>query len=234
MTKSDYLKLIEEIEKHDRLYYIEARPIIADYEYDQLARRLEEIEKLHPEWITAFSPTQKVGGAPLKEFQQKAHRSAMLSLANSYSEQEIEDFIKRVLKNVGQEELCFSAELKMDGVAVSILYEKGVYSQALTRGDGYKGDDITEGAKTIASLPLRLSMEHPPEQLEVRGEVYLPLSSFHLANQKKEEEGEAPWANPRNAAAGSLKLLDPKEVRRRSSCSLHLSLGQRTATSPED
>lgn len=214
-SKEEYLKLIEEIEKHDRLYFVEARPSISDYDYDQLVKKLEAIEKAHPEWTLSHSPTQRVGKALQEGFKQKTHRIPMLSLANTYSREEVEDFVKRVHKLAGSQKVAFCSELKMDGVAVTVLYEDGLYVQALTRGDGQKGDDITANAKTIAALPLKLNHPHPPKRLEVRGEVFLSHAAFQAANLKKEEAGEELWANPRNAAAGSLKLLDPKEVSQR-------------------
>jgi DNA ligase (NAD+) len=215
ISKNDYLKLIEEVRKHDHAYFAKAQPIISDYEYDQLVEQLKAIEKEHPEWVLPTSPTQRVGEVATEGFRQVEHAVPMLSLANTYSKEELEDFVKRIHKWTGQTDIDFCAELKMDGVAVSVLYEKGIYTQALTRGDGKKGDDVTANLKTISALPLQLEMENPPEILEMRGEVYMPHLSFRLSNQKKEEAGEEPWANPRNATAGSLKLLDPKEVRAR-------------------
>lgn len=215
MIKQVYLNLIDEIRAHDRHYYIEARPLISDYEYDQLIKQLEKIEHAHPEWVDSTSPTQRIGETLLGGFSQSVHSTPMLSLGNTYSEEELADFIKRVHKLTGLSDLPFCAELKMDGVAVSVRYENGCYKRALTRGDGERGDEITANLKTLASLPLKLDMKNPPEFLEVRAEVYMPLDTFRKANQRREEEGEQPWANPRNATAGSLKLLDPKEVARR-------------------
>lgn len=215
MTKQDYLKLIETIRTHDRHYYIDARPLISDYDYDQLIKQLEEMERLHPEWVESSSPTQRIGESLLGGFAQASHSTPMLSLGNTYSKEELSDFIKRVHKLTGLEKVPFCVELKMDGVAVSVRYEKGVYARALTRGDGQRGDDITANLKTVASLPLKLDLKNPPELLEVRAEVFMPLPIFQSVNQKREEEGLQPWANPRNAAAGSLKLLDPREVARR-------------------
>lgn len=215
VSKKEYIKLIKEIKKHDRLYFSKAQPVISDYEYDQLVKRAEAIEKEHPQWITSDSPTRRVGKALTSGFKQKVHRVPMLSLANTYSEEEVENFIKRVHKLTGTNKVAFCAELKMDGAAVSILYEKGVYAQALSRGNGQKGDDITANVKTIENLPLKLKMTHPPERLEVRAEIFMAHKDFLAANRKKEQEGEELWANPRNAAAGSLKLLDPQEVSKR-------------------
>lgn len=214
ISKQDYLKLIKEIQEHDRHYYVEHRPNISDYEYDQLMEKLIQIEKSHPEWVLPTSPTQRVGETLTHGFRELPHAAPMLSLANTYSEEELRDFVQRVYKLAGRSDVAFCAELKMDGVAVSVRYENGGYVRALTRGDGKKGDDITANLKTLGPLPLQL-MGQSQGALEVRGEVYMPHQVFQELNEKKEEEGEEPWANPRNAAAGSLKLLDPKEVKQR-------------------
>ncbi len=210
--KHEYEHLIEEIKKHDRHYYVENAPKISDFQYDKLYKKLEEFEKKHPDWIKPTSPTQRVGETLTKGFSQVAHSQPMLSLANTYSEEEVEDFVKRVHKLLPHHKVNFCCELKMDGVAVSIRYEKGVFVRGLTRGDGKKGDNVTANIKTIASLPLELSGSDIPDVLEVRGEVFMPHEVFQELNKEKEDEGEEPWANPRNAAAGSLKLLSPKEV----------------------
>lgn len=215
VAKHEYEKLLEEIRKHDRLYYVENKPAISDYEYDQLYKKLEKMEAEHPDWITPSSPTQRVGDPLRKGFRQQVHESPMMSLANTYSQKEIEDFIQRVHKLLEKRDVPLCAELKMDGVAVSVRYERGVYTRALTRGDGEKGDDITANMKTIHAVPLELSGSHIPDVLEVRGEVFMPHAAFQKQNQKKEEAGEEVWANPRNAAAGSLKLLNPHEVAER-------------------
>lgn len=214
-TRDDYLALLDDIRKHDRAYFIDADPLISDFEYDQLVNQAIALEKDHPEWVSPTSPTQRVGESSTRGFQQVVHRVPMLSLANTYSKEELADFIKRIHKWTGESRVPFCAELKMDGVAVTVRYENGIYAQAITRGDGKKGDDVTANIKTISSIPLKLDLEDPPEFLEVRGEVFMSHKAFRLANQKKEEEGEEPWANPRNATAGSLKLLDPMEVKRR-------------------
>lgn len=214
ITKENYLKLIDQIKKHDELYFEKHNPEISDYEYDLLVKKVEEYEKQHPEWIAAVSPTQKVGEKPTKGFKQVQHTVPMLSLANSYNETDVKDFIKRVYKLLNKENLAFSAELKMDGIAVSLRYENGVFSRGLTRGDGKRGDDITENLKTIKDLPHSLKGSYP-EDLEVRAEVFMSKKVFAKLNKKKEEAGEDVWANPRNAAAGSLKLLDPNETRKR-------------------
>jgi DNA ligase (NAD+) len=206
------LRLIEEIRKHDQLYYVEARPIISDYDYDHLLKQLEKIEEQHSDWILPSSPTQRVGKALIKGFKQIEHTVPMLSLDNTYSREEIEAFIQRVHKLLGKKSIAFCAELKMDGVAVTVRYENGIFVRALTRGDGKKGDDITANMKTIRALPLELTDHVIPEVLEVRGEVFMTHKVFRELNRKQEESGEDPWVNPRNAAAGSLKLLDPSET----------------------
>jgi DNA ligase (NAD+) len=212
ITRNEYRHLIEEVRKHDIHYFVHAKPVITDYEYDQLVKRIEEIERLHPDWISPSSPTQRVTPALTKGFKQVKHSVPMLSLANTYSRKELEDFIKRVQKLLGHTRIHFCAELKMDGVAVTARYENGIFTTALTRGDGRKGDDITANMRTIRSVPMELSGSHLPEVLEVRGEVFMTHKIFQTLNAEKEEAGEELYANPRNAAAGSLKLLSPKEV----------------------
>lgn len=214
-TKAEYQELIEEIREHDRRYYAEARPKISDFAYDKLVETLKEIERLHPSWVKPSSPSMRIGDTLTKGFKQIAHKHPMFSLANTYSKEEVEDFIERVHKGLGRTRIAFCSELKMDGVAVTVRYEKGVFVQASTRGDGKKGDDITANMRTIRSLPLELSSAHNLDELEVRGEVFMLHRVFKKLNEENEEAGEEPWANPRNAAAGSLKLLDPKEVARR-------------------
>ncbi len=214
MTQEEYRKLVQELLQHDVAYYEKARPKISDYQYDQLLKKLEQIEAQHPSWVLSYSPTQRVSEGTTRGFQQKEHIAPMLSLANSYSEEEVAAFVQRVHKWLGSTETSFCCELKMDGLAVSLRYEQGEFVQGLTRGDGKMGDDITANLRTIASLPMRLK-GRPPELLEIRGEVFMPLATFRELNRQKEQEGEEGWANPRNAAAGSLKLLDPELVKRR-------------------
>lgn len=200
-----YLELIEKIWHHNYFYYIEHKPVISDEEFDHLLQKLIEIEKEHPEWVTRTSPTQRVNESLSVGFQTVKHRLPMLSLANTYSKQELIDFVKRVEKGMQKGEQAFCCELKMDGIAITARYEKGEFVQGATRGDGHSGDDITENLRTIASLPLHLSKA--PDFLEVRGEVFMPHKAFL--------KGDGAWANPRNAAAGSLKLLDPKLAAKR-------------------
>lgn len=214
-TKHVYDKLCEVVWHHNRLYYVEHRPEISDEEYDALYQRLEMMEKEHPEWVTSSSPTQRVGESLTEGFKTVVHTTPMLSLANSYSKEEIEEFIKRVQKLHGGKSLAFSVELKMDGIAISALFEEGRFVRGVTRGDGRKGDDITANMRTIANLPLQLFGKEIPAVMELRGEVFMPMDVFQKLNEQKLQEGEQLWANPRNAAAGTLKLLDPKEATRR-------------------
>lgn len=211
MKRDEYLKLCDKIWEHNRLYYVENAPIISDYQFDQLLRKVEEAEKEHPEWVSAGSPSQRVGEALSGGFKTVRHKTPMLSLANTYSEDELRDFLARVYKLLESDKVTFTAELKMDGTAVSVTYENGILTGGVTRGNGREGDDITANVRTIRSLPLHLP-KGAPDSLELRGEVYLPLDAFREMNEEREEAGLDPWANPRNAAAGSLKHLDPLEV----------------------
>lgn len=217
-----YLK--EEINKHNYNYYVLDTPTISDYDFDQLLQELIVLEKEHPELVTPDSPTQRVGGEAVKEFQTVLHISPMLSLGNTYSTEELLEFDKRVHGLVNQS-LEYVCELKYDGVAISLIYEKGVLLRAVTRGDGVQGDDVTQNIKTIKSIPLKLRGDFP-DFFEVRGEVILPHKKFEQLNQEKEDIGDQPFANPRNAASGSLKLQDPAEVAKRGlDCRLYLLLG---------
>jgi len=214
-THQEYIKLVEEMIDHDKHYYDECMPVISDFEYDQKMRELLRIEKLHPDWVLPESPTQRVSEGPTKGFVQRAHLVPMQSLGNTYSKDELGDFIKRVHKLLDRKEVDYCCELKMDGTAISLCYKNGLLAHALTRGNGVMGDDVTENIKTIKSVPLKLKGDDIPEVMEVRGEVYLALSTFRALNRQREEEGLELFANPRNAAAGSLKLLDPREVAKR-------------------
>ena len=208
-----YLALVQEIEKHNKLYFGEFNPEISDYEYDQLVKRVEVLEREHPQWATA-SPTQKVGESTSKGFKSIKHIYPMLSLSNTYSKEQITEFIERVHKDLETTNVVFCAEYKIDGVALSLVYEKGKLIRAVTRGDGRMGDEVTENIKTIASIPQQVSGP-VPDLFEVRGEVYLPIKRFEALNKAREAEGKALFANPRNAAAGSLKLKDHSEVKKR-------------------
>lgn len=219
-----YAKLIDEVRRHDRLYYVEARPEISDAAYDRLYRELQDFEKAHPDLMDENSPTKKVGGAPLESFRTLRHAVPMQSLNNTYSEEELGEFLERVAKNLHGQSAEFAVEPKVDGVAVSVRYENGRLVQGLTRGDGEKGDDITENLKTIRNLPL--SVEGLPKVIEFRGEVYLPEPAFASLNRAREKAGEPLFANPRNAAAGTLKLLDSREVARRPLAVVFYGLGE--------
>ncbi len=211
-------KLRVELETHNQLYYEDAAPRISDAEYDALLRELQDIETAHPELCTPDSPTRRVGGRPLEGFVSVTHRTPMLSLENTYNEGDVTDFFRRIAKLLPGEELEVFIEPKVDGVAVSLLYEGGELRTGATRGDGTTGDDITKNLRTIREIPLKLKSRgglHPPEAIEVRGEVYLPKNAFAAVNAERVKEGLPEFANPRNAAAGSLKLLDPAEAARR-------------------
>ena len=204
------LWLCEEIEKHNRLYYQEAKPEISDKEYDKLLKELVDLEKKHPELANANSPTQRVGGAPIDGFVTLKHRLPMLSIDNTYSPSELKEFDKKVCKGLGKDKPSYMVELKIDGVAISLIYENGILTAGVTRGDGEKGDDVTQNLKTVGGVPLKLNTKKPPALLEVRGEVYMARANFARLNEQRVKEGLDKFANPRNSTAGSLKLLDPK------------------------
>lgn len=202
--------LRREIERHSRLYYIESRPEISDLEFDKLLKRLEQLEQEHPEYDSPESPTHKVGGEPIAGFQSVEHRQPMLSIDNVYNEEAVREFDQRIRKLIDVDELEYTIEYKIDGVALSLTYEAGRLVQAVTRGDGRRGDDVTHNARTIGGVPLRLAGDSPPALLEVRGEAYIANSDFADIRALQESRGEQPYANPRNSTSGALKLLDPK------------------------
>lgn len=206
--------LRREIEYHNQLYYQKAEPEISDQEFDQLLRELQELESSHPELITPDSPTQRVGGSTLEGFAQINHPVRMMSLDNTYSEGELRDFYVRVQKALGREQITCLVETKIDGVAVTVRYENGLLKYAATRGNGTTGDDITANVKTIREIPLRLPPD-VPQTFEVRGEVYMTHKVFNRINQEREGAGEPLYANPRNTTAGTLKLLDSRQVAKR-------------------
>jgi DNA ligase (NAD+) len=208
------VQLREEVRKHDQLYYEEAAPVISDGEYDRLYKQLVDLEAQFPDLVTLDSPTQRVGGKPLKAFGQIQHLSPMLSLDNTYSEQEVANFYKRIIRLLPDQRVPIVIEPKVDGVAVSVMYEKRRLKYAATRGDGVVGDDITQNIKTIRSVPHQLRGD-APAVLEVRGEAYLDKAGFEKLNKARQAAGLPLFANPRNAAAGSLKHLDPKAVAQR-------------------
>ncbi|MEO6697681.1 MAG: NAD-dependent DNA ligase LigA [Gammaproteobacteria bacterium] len=202
-------QLREEIAHHNYLYYVLDQPQIPDAEYDRLLRELETLETQNPELITPDSPTQRVGVKPLKKFGEVRHDVPMLSLANAFGEAEVMDFDRRVRERLRIESVEYSAEAKLDGLAVSLLYENGLFTQGATRGDGVTGEDVTQNVRTISAVPLKLYAKGYPKLLEVRGEVYLSKAAFAEINAKATEQGEKTFVNPRNAAAGSLRQLDP-------------------------
>lgn len=205
--------LRKEIRRHEYLYYVLAQPEISDFAFDQLMAELKALEAAHPELVTPDSPTQRVGGAVLDELPQVRHEIPMLSLDNSYNEGELSEWYGRVVRALGRKPDHLVAELKIDGVSLSLIYESGVLVRAVTRGNGEVGEEVTTNAKTIPTIPLRLPEELP--LLEVRGEVYMPRPVFLELNRRRREEGEEPFANPRNATAGSIRLLDSRECARR-------------------
>jgi len=210
--------LCAELERHNRLYYEADTPEISDAEYDALFRELQGLEKQFPDLVRPDSPINRVGGKPLEKFNQVAHRLPMLSLDNAFLDTDISEFDKRIRKELGLHAdaiVSYVCEPKMDGVAVELVYEDGLFTGGSTRGDGETGEDITANLKTIKSIPLRLNTLFPPPLLEVRGEVYLPLLPFRQMNTEREENGDPPFANPRNAAAGSLRQLDSAITARR-------------------
>ena len=207
-------ELRELLDRYDYEYYSLAKPSVSDYEYDMLMKELEGLEKDHHELITPTSPTQRVSGQPTKEFPTVIHRTPMLSLANTYNEQEIIEFDERVQSSLGSDaKIEYVVELKIDGLAVSLLYESGIFIRGAKRGDGIEGDDVTNNLKTIRSIPLKIKSGIViPKEFEVRGEVYLPKSSFEAINVQRRNNEEAEFANPRNAAAGTLSMHDSSIV----------------------
>jgi DNA ligase (NAD+) len=230
MNKNEAQKRIEklrrEIERHNRLYYIDAQPEISDREYDRLYAELLELEEQFPDLVTPDSPTRRVGGEPLKMFQSVRHLQPMMSLDNTYDFDELREFDKRVKKLLPGEKIEYILEPKVDGVSISLRYEQGQFTLGATRGDGTTGDDITNNLKTIRAIPKSLQGDFfPPALLEVRGEAYMPVKGFLQLNEERAKAEEEPFANPRNATAGSLKQLDPRIVARRPLSAVFYSVG---------
>ncbi len=223
MKRSQALKRIFElrdlIEYHNRRYYQLDDPEISDFEYDMLMRELADLEERFPDVDRTASPTQRVGALPLEKFSTVTHLTPMLSLGNAFSEEEVTEFDERIKRLLGDKaEPDFVAEPKIDGVAVNLIYEKGVFRVGATRGDGFTGEDVTQNLRTIRTLPLKmrpLDHDHVPDRIEIRGEVYLEKEAFRKLNERRVEQGESAFANPRNAAAGSLRQLDPRITARR-------------------
>lgn len=220
-------ELTDRIHYLNHRYYQDSVSEISDMEFDALLRELQDLEKQHPALALPDSPTQRVGGAITKEFRQIRHQYPMLSLGNTYSREELQEFDERVRKGLNGEPFEYICELKIDGVAISLIYENGVLTQAITRGDGVQGDEVTANARTIKSLPLKLQSTNFPERFEVRGEIFMPFKVFDAINVEREDIGEAPLANPRNAASGTMKMQDSSVVaQRKLDCYLYYLLGE--------
>jgi DNA ligase (NAD+) len=212
--KKEIEKLRAELERHNRLYYIEAAPEISDFEFDQRLKRLQELEEAHPEFADPNSPSQRVGGAPMTgDFVTVIHDPPMLSIENAYTLEELHEWDARVKKGLGVDDVEYEAELKIDGVSIDLLYENGALARAATRGDGVRGDDVTVNVRTVRALPLKITTKL--KRVEVRGEIYISAGDFKILNDQLEEAGQPVLANPRNAAAGSLRQKDPKLVAQR-------------------
>lgn len=226
-VQQEILELIDKINYYNEQYYQNDTSEISDYEFDLLLERLARLEAEFPEFKFPYSPTQRVGGTITKNFDTVYHRSPMLSLGNTYSEQEVRDFDNRVKKILSEKDIDYVCELKFDGVAISITYEKGILARAVTRGDGEKGDDVTANVKTIRNIPLRIKGAEAPEIFEVRGEVFMPNEVFESLNRERQENGEPLLANPRNTASGTLKMQDSSVVaKRKLDCYVYSLLGE--------
>ena len=206
-------ELRQQLREHEYRYYVLDQPTISDFDFDQLMRELKQLEAEHPELITPDSPTQRVGGEPAKEFPTYTFSRPMLSLENAYSEEELTDWARRVTQLAETDAVDYVAELKIDGLSVALIYENGLLDKAVTRGDGRTGEVVSGNVRTIHSVPLRLNED---VSAEIRGEVFFGLKAFRQFNDEREQAGEARFANPRNAAAGSLRQLDPSITARRS------------------
>ncbi len=234
MVKTEARRAIElrrEINFNNHRYYVLDDPVISDPEYDRLLQELQELESEYPELLTADSPTQRVGGAPAEGFTQVQHSAPMLSLANAFNREDLENWLRRIKALVNGAKFDLVCELKIDGLAVNLTYENGVFSQGATRGDGRVGEDVTQNLRTIKTIPLSL-LEGAPTRLEVRGEVYLPVPEFRRLNEEREEQGEPLYANPRNTGAGSVRQLDPKVTASRNMAVWIYSLGGVNAPVP--
>lgn len=217
--------LRDELNQHNYNYYVLDKPTISDFEFDQKLKQLQELENKHPEFFDENSPTQRVGGAITKNFETVSHDYRMYSLDNSYSKEDVMDWENRIQKVLGNASVQYTCELKYDGASISITYENGKLKRAVTRGDGFQGDDVTNNIKTIKSVPLTLKGDFPPK-FDIRGEIILPLEGFEKMNQELIEIGETPYSNPRNTASGSLKLQDSSEVAKRPlECLLYFIIG---------
>jgi DNA ligase (NAD+) len=226
-TASTRIKALrEEIAQHNHRYHVLDAPTISDSAYDVLLRELQSLEAAHPEWVTADSPTQRVGSPITGGFDEVRHDVPMLSLGNAFSDDDAREFFQRIADKLGRDDIAFSVEPKIDGLAISLRYDDGVLTRAATRGDGSTGEDVTHSVRTISSVPLKLIGSHWPRTLEVRGEVYMPRAAFEAFNARARERGERTLANPRNAAAGSIRQLDPKVAASRPLAFFAYSLGR--------
>ncbi|HTV54836.1 MAG TPA: NAD-dependent DNA ligase LigA, partial [Terriglobia bacterium] len=219
-VEKEIAKLREQIRYHEHRYFVLDDPEISDYEFDKLVKALQELEQQHPELITPDSPTQRVGGAVAETLPKVRHHVPMLSLDNTYSVDDLKDFDRRVRELSGRSQVEYVGELKLDGLSMSLAYDQGVLQQGVTRGDGVQGEDVTANVKTIGSVPLkvderRLKLIGGPAKFEVRGEVVMPISAFEVLNKEREAAGQPKFANPRNSAAGAIRMLDSKVVSRR-------------------
>ena len=210
--RSEYLALVDEVTEHDRRYYVDANPTISDVEYDNLHKQLEALERKHPDWVVAWSPTQRAGHAPISEFPKVERPVAMLSLDNTYNEADLREFFDRVLKGLDGDEPAFSIEPKIDGFGIELTYKQGMLALGATRGDGRIGEDVTANVKMVKGVALKL---REPVDIVVRGEIYMTKAEFAAINEARAARGEELFKNPRNTAAGSIKQMDPNEVKKR-------------------
>ena len=226
-------RLRQEIERHNYQYYALDQPLISDAEYDKLFRELQQLEVEHPALVTPDSPTQRVGTAPAEAFAQVTHRVPMLSLNNAFDEEEVGAFDRRVREGLAASDVEYAVEPKFDGLAVSLVYERGALARGATRGDGYAGEDVTANLRTVRAIPLRLRSDPPGDQLEVRGEVFFHVADFAELNAALVEAGKPPFANPRNTAAGSLRQKDPRVTASRPLRMICHGLGKRVGFEPK-
>jgi DNA ligase (NAD+) len=211
-SKEEYLRLVEELSEHDRRYYVDAAPTISDVEYDKLLVKLRELEGAHPDWVVAWSPTKRVGYAPISEFAKVTRDIAMLSLDNTYGHDDLREFHDRVIKGLDGDGVTYSIEPKIDGFGIELTYKQGVLALGATRGDGRIGEDVTTNVRTVRGVVLKL---REPVDIVVRGEIYMTKAEFTAINAERIKAGEEPFKNPRNTAAGTIKQMDPREVAKR-------------------
>ena len=217
--------LRDELNLHNYYYYVLDKPIISDYDFDLKLKQLQELEYLHPEYFDENSPTQRIGGQITKNFETVTHQNNMYSLDNSYSKEDLIEWEKRNIKLLGTDKITYSCELKFDGASINLTYKNNQLEKAVTRGDGFQGDNVTQNIKTIKSIPLKIK-NSTDYSFEIRGEIILPIDGFNKMNQDRIEAGEDPYMNPRNTASGSLKLQDSSEVAKRPlDCLLYQIIG---------